>query len=331
MSVVDSQPSPFGHLTRERHIESVPRPPRKKQNGSGAEETSQGAAGSDPTGGPRSPPARATPGRFASACGSEVRSCHVDAWTCSKAVPLQSGCQGPLASPTLWPGQTDGLGPPHQQGVEEKGDGSHPGLQILAGVRQLCVTSKVELQGVSGNLARRGYIVSTAANERGPLVVTEGYSQCCFHLCGPARSCHLYLRDRQGRVVLWFCRPFRMGLGCLGCFCPMEMRAFTGDDQLVGVVRQRCSVFSHLLEVRDAHGSAIMKIRGFGATCRCFAEQEFQVLSPAGDAVASIWKKWPGFREERNMDHEFFGVDMAAADLSNEDKACLLAAAFLLG
>ncbi|XP_077204226.1 phospholipid scramblase 3-like [Paroedura picta] len=315
MPVIDAQPSPFGHLTRERHIESVSRPPKKKQDFLEAEEVSP------------CPPARATN----SPCSTWGRSCRVDAWTDSQVGALPSGCQGPPALPVGWPGCPGRLSPPHPPGVKEKEDGSCSGLQVLAGVRQLFITSKAELHGGSGPLARRGYVVGTAAHGRGPLLVTEeAYSQCCFHLCGPNRSCHLFLQDREGRVALWFCRPFRMGLGCLGCCCPMEIRAFTGDNQLVGTVRQSCSIFSHLLEVRDACGSATMKIRGVGARCRCFTRQEFQVLSSEGHAVASIWKKWPGFQEECNMDHDFFGVDMAAADLSNEDRTCLLAAAFLL-
>nr|XP_056705937.1 phospholipid scramblase 2-like [Euleptes europaea] len=335
MSAIGSQPSPFGHLTRERPIGPIPRPPRTKPNFSEAEESSQGgpagAAAWDSTGVPRNLPARATYGRFARACGSWGYGCRVDTWTCSEGAPLGSRRQGTLALPPAGSSCQGGRRPPERQGVEEEEGSSHPGLQVLAGVGQLCITSKAELHGVSSHLARRGYVVSTAAKERGPLVVTEEYNQCCFHLCGPARSCHLYLQDWEGRVALWFCRPFRMGLGCLCCCCrPMELRTFTSDNQLVGIVRQRCSIFSHHLEICNAHGSAVMKIRGSGAACRCSTKQEFQVLSSLGDVVAIIWKKWLGFREERNMDHDFFGVDMAAADLSNEERALLLAAAFLL-
>ncbi|KAG6931963.1 phospholipid scramblase 2-like, partial [Chelydra serpentina] len=53
------------------------------------------------------------------------------------------------------------------------------------------------------------------------------------------------------------------------------------------------------------------------------------VTSRAGSPVAVIWKRWPGFNEDRNMDHEFFGVDISA-NLGAEDTALLLAAAFLL-
>lgn len=34
-----------------------------------------------------------------------------------------------------------------------------------------------------------------------------------------------------------------------------------------------------------------------------------QVDSNIGERVGTIWKKWPGFNEERNMDHEYFGLD----------------------
>lgn len=34
-----------------------------------------------------------------------------------------------------------------------------------------------------------------------------------------------------------------------------------------------------------------------------------QVTSLEGQIVAIIWKRWPGFNEDYNMDHDFFGLD----------------------
>ncbi|XP_075794259.1 phospholipid scramblase 2-like [Pelodiscus sinensis] len=72
-----------------------------------------------------------------------------------------------------------------------------------------------------------------------------------------------------------------------------------------------------------------MRVRGSCMASRCSSNQEFQVTSRTGSPLAVIWKRWPGFNEDRNMDHEFFGVDIAAK-LGAEDTALLLAAAFLL-
>lgn len=34
-----------------------------------------------------------------------------------------------------------------------------------------------------------------------------------------------------------------------------------------------------------------------------------QVVSMLGESLGRIWKKWPGFNKEYNMDHEYFGLD----------------------
>lgn len=34
-----------------------------------------------------------------------------------------------------------------------------------------------------------------------------------------------------------------------------------------------------------------------------------QIVSNVGENVGTIWKKWPGFNDEHNMDHEYFGLE----------------------
>lgn len=34
-----------------------------------------------------------------------------------------------------------------------------------------------------------------------------------------------------------------------------------------------------------------------------------QIISDIGEEVGMVWKKWPGFNEEQNMDHEYFGLN----------------------
>lgn len=34
-----------------------------------------------------------------------------------------------------------------------------------------------------------------------------------------------------------------------------------------------------------------------------------QIFSNIGEKIGTIWKKWPGFNEEHNMDHEYFGLE----------------------
>lgn len=90
-------------------------------------------------------------------------------------------------------------------------------------------------------------------------------------------------------------------------------------------------MFTPLLEVCDADGASAVRIQGSCCPCRCFSNQSFkvfiqrnkellqiprllpssypQVVSDIGEEVGRVWKKWPGFNEEQNMDHEYFGLD----------------------
>ncbi|MBN3296679.1 ACHG protein, partial [Amia calva] len=160
-------------------------------------------------------------------------------------------------------------------------------------------------------------------------VLQKIQSTClCLQCCGPARSCSLRGYNRQAQEVFLFERPLRVDACCLGC-CLMEMRAFTADQQLIGTVCQRWSMFTPLLEIRDSDGTSPIRIQGPCCPCRCYSNQEFQVVSKIGDKLGKIWKKWPGFNEDYNMDHEYFGIDVPL-EMSPKTKVLVLAAAFLL-
>ncbi|XP_043348069.1 phospholipid scramblase family member 5-like isoform X2 [Dermochelys coriacea] len=315
MAALSSQPSPFGHLTRERHIQALARSLRK--------DGSPGlrAGGTSPSWEGTSQANQADEPAFGSSQGSPKPDRRVGADAPSSAQDPGhqlkgqrrpgsecSGTAGEEASepplPRLgWQGRRTrrrSLERSLQQ-VQEDDEFPPLGLQVLAGVSQLRITARADPRETS----------------------------ClCLHLCGPARSCCIHLQDPQGQEVLWLRRPFGGGASCLGCW-RTEMRVFTAGDQLVGSVRQRWGILAHLWDLRDPHGVATMRIRGSCAASRCSSNQQFQVTSRAGSPLAVIWKRWPGFNEDRNMDHEFFGVDISAK-LGAEDTALLLAAAFLL-
>ncbi|XP_024073132.2 phospholipid scramblase 2-like [Terrapene carolina triunguis] len=333
MAALSSQPSPFGHLTRERHIQAPARSLRKKDGAPGLQ-----AGGTSPSWEGTSRANQAQEPDFGSSQGSpDAPSSAEDPghqlegrrWPGSEwgGTAGEEATESPL--PRLgWRGRRARRRSPEQslQRVQEDDDVPPLGLQVLAGVSQLRITARAGLRGFAGDPGRT-YVVGTA-QAKGLLVAIEETSRLCLHLCGPARSCRIRLQDPQGQDVLWLRRPFGAGASCLGC-CRTEMRVFTAGDQLVGSVRQRWGILAHLWDLRDLHGAATMRIRGSCAASRCSSNQEFQVTSRAGSPVAVIWKRWPGFNEDRNMDHEFFGVDISAK-LGAEDTALLLAAAFLL-
>lgn len=98
-------------------------------------------------------------------------------------------------------------------------------------------------------------------------------------------------------------------------------------------------MFTPLLEVCGSEeASARVRVQGSCCPQRCFSNQQFQVghiqaipqmnvivffykcasirflftqqiVSNMGEKLGTIWKKWPGFNVERNMDHEHFGLE----------------------
>ncbi|XP_068135429.1 phospholipid scramblase family member 5-like [Hyperolius riggenbachi] len=109
----------------------------------------------------------------------------------------------------------------------------------------------------------------------------------------------------------------------------MVIRVYTSSNNLLGYVQQRWSLFSPCLSIHNSEGTRTMEIRGSWSAARCHSDQEFQVTTLEGQLLAIIWKRWPGFNEDYNMDHDFFGLDISGS-VSPTDKALLLAAAFLL-
>uniref|UniRef100_A0A3P9JH33 Phospholipid scramblase n=1 Tax=Oryzias latipes TaxID=8090 RepID=A0A3P9JH33_ORYLA len=152
-------------------------------------------------------------------------------------------------------------------------------------------------------------------------------SSCvCLHCCGPARVCSLQGVDCQGRQVFYFERPLRVDACCLGC-CLMEIRAYLPQKRIIGTVCQRWSMFTPLLEVCDSEGSSTIRIQGSCCPGRCFSES--RIVSSIGGPIGSIWKKWPGFNEEHNMDHDCFGLEVQST-LESHNKLLLLEVTFLL-
>lgn len=52
-------------------------------------------------------------------------------------------------------------------------------------------------------------------------------------------------------------------------------------------------------------------------------------MSDTGEKIGTIWKKWPGFSVQQNMDHEYFGLNVPP-NMESKTKLMLLGATFLL-
>ncbi|KAM4771081.1 phospholipid scramblase family member 5-like [Rhinophrynus dorsalis] len=314
MSSIGSQPSPFGYLRREKHIEHLPRVPKgEKKICRCLEENDQIN--------PHRTEENNEQHRHEEPCYHKSVRAIRKACNQVTTIPI-------VSAPATYKGlrEMDLRIQRTLTVVEELDESSSSDLQILAGAQQFCITSKSKPQGLSCHPERLYFISTRAAKHL--LVAIEDSSCLCLHLCGPARSCCLRLCDQSKEEVLRFCRPYRVDVCCLCCFL-MVIRVFSSSGNLIGSVQQRWSLFSPNLTVCNSEGRGIMEIKGSWSATRCHTDQEFQVKSTAGKLLAVIWKRWPGFNEDYNMDHDFFGLDISAL-LSSAEKALLLAAAFLL-
>ncbi|XP_060900528.1 phospholipid scramblase 3 [Labrus mixtus] len=291
MSAVTDQPQPFGGLEREKHIQMIFR-------------------------------------AFHNRCGP------------SGECKTYSPGPKPYPSPPDWNEQLPSLNSGRK--VENifylqspgKAEEQHPGdaaglnfMSVLETVSQIHITARPELQGPQC-VPRRIYSITTGGSRSQLLVAVEESSCVCLQCCGPARACTLQGFDCQGRQVFSFERPLRVDACCL-CCCMMEMKVYVPHKHLIGSVYQRWSMFTPLLEVCDSDGASSIRIQGSCCPNRCLSNQQFQVVSNVGEKIGTIWKKWRGFNEEHNMDHEYFGLEVPLS-MESQTKLMLLAATFLL-
>ncbi|XP_061878756.1 phospholipid scramblase 1 isoform X2 [Entelurus aequoreus] len=207
------------------------------------------------------------------------------------------------------------------------GAGGSNSLSVLDEVSDFHITARPQLQGPQC-VAQRLYSIASGANMSQLFVAVEESSCMCLQCCGPARACSLQGFNQQGQQVFYFHRPLRMDGCCFGC-CLMEISAYTAQKRLIGAAFQRWSMFTPLIEVKDAEGVPAVKIQGPCCPSRCLSNQQFQITSNIGENIGTIWKKWPGFQQEHNMDHEYFGMEVPLS-MDSQTKLLLLAATFLL-
>ncbi|XP_071998589.1 uncharacterized protein [Engystomops pustulosus] len=302
MSTVRSQPSPFGYLYREKHIEHYTKLPKEKKMCRCMEVSSRQPSYEKEEMQRRLYRAK----EYSHECRSNKTE------KCSDPKSVRSARKG--VSPITSVSASSQSRPTDREVriqrtlpvVEELDESVCSELQILASAQQFCITSKAKSQGLSCQ-SKKLYIISSRTDKQ-LLVAIEDSSCLCYQMCGPARSCCLRLCDQNREEVLRFCRPYRVDVCCLFC-CLMVIRVFSSTNALLGFVQQRWSLFSPSLSIHDSEGKRTMNIQGPWSAARCHSDQEFQVTSVDGEKIAIIWKRWPGFNEDYNMDHDFFGLD----------------------
>ncbi|KAM5165609.1 phospholipid scramblase family member 5-like [Mantella aurantiaca] len=319
MSIIHTQPSPFGYLQREKHIEHHMKKP-KEEKMCRCMKAQHRQSSLQQNGGLRRTE------KNVEQPYKKVKN-HKNVGTARKEGTRVSCPSSPSAAASHETATDRELGMQRTLTVvEELNESFCSELQILEGAQQFCITSNAKPKGLCCQSDRLYIISSRTAKQL--LVAIEDSSSLCLHLCGPARSCYLRLCDQNRHEVLKFSRPYREDVCCLFC-CLMVIKVFNSSNSLLGFVQQKWSLFSPSLSVHNSEGIRTMEIHGSWSAARCHTEQEFQVTSLEGQLVAIIWKRWPGFNEDYNMDHDFFGLDISAS-LTPTDKALLLSATFLL-
>lgn len=114
------------------------------------------------------------------------------------------------------------------------------------------------------------------------------------------------------------------------CCCQNEVVLRDARGNVVGYARQRFHLFHLKMEVTDAEDNVFCRIKGPCCPCRCCTEINFDIVSKKGDRpLGYIFKRFGGFRDTPNMDHEnvqlYYPKGLKAAQ-----KASLLAATFLV-
>ncbi|XP_023261705.1 phospholipid scramblase family member 5-like [Seriola lalandi dorsalis] len=294
MSAVTNQPLPFGRLEREKHIQMILRAFQNRCEPSCECQTHS----------PGPKPQRTPPG-----------------WGSDKQLSSQEKMENGFMQPP------EKVSRPGTEGQNFGGAARSDFMSTLETVSEIHIDARPELQGPQC-VPRKIYSITTGGSRSQLFVAVEESSCVCLQCCGPARACSFKGFDCQGHQVFYFERPLRVDACCLSC-CLMEMRVYTPQKHLIGTVCQRWSMFTPLLEVCDSEGANAIRIQGSCCPCRCFSNQQFQIVSNIGEKIGTIWKKWPGFSDEHNMDHEYFGLEVPLS-VESHIKMLLLAATFLL-
>ncbi|XP_037380556.2 phospholipid scramblase family member 5 [Talpa occidentalis] len=241
--------------------------------------------------------------------------------------------------PGFLPGAPD---PDHSLPVSPSGPGNQawqpdqslpssppPGLEYLSQLDLIIIHQQVELLGmILGTETSNKYEIKNSLGQRIYFAVEESI---CFNrtFCSTLRSCILKITDNSGREVITVNRPLR----CNSCWCPcylqeLEIQAPPGTT--VGYVAQKWDPFLPKFTIQNANKEDILKIVGPYATCGCFGDVDFEVITINENlTIGKISKYWSRFVNDVFTNADNFGIHVPA-DLDVTVKAAMIGACFLL-
>jgi len=169
-------------------------------------------------------------------------------------------------------------------------------------------------------------------------------TECCTRQCfGSYRPFTINCFDPAGRPVLVLTRPYRwnsawhplFGLPLNFC-CLQDMKVQDLNNNIVGHVQQRWSIWKPWYDLVDETGALLLSIEGPCCTIACFGDVEFKLLGPAQSVggqqaqIGSVTKKWGGLLREAFLNNADNFQCQFPKELTTKAKALVFAATFLI-
>ncbi|XP_064468736.1 phospholipid scramblase 2-like isoform X2 [Ornithodoros turicata] len=208
-----------------------------------------------------------------------------------------------------------------------------PGLEYLCVLDQLVIKQQIELfEVLVGFETQNKYL---ACNNQGQSVyyMVESSDFCTRCCISDARCFQMFVVDNQCRAVMRFVRPLRCEStfrNCCFCCLLQDMQVETPPNQLVGSVREVCSVCQPTFHVCDTSGKPVLRVQGPVITTSCpgAMDVKYKILTLNGKEIGIISKLWGGVLKEMLTDADTFSVTFPV-DLDVRVKACLIGCAML--
>ncbi|XP_077987657.1 phospholipid scramblase 1-like [Glandiceps talaboti] len=200
------------------------------------------------------------------------------------------------------------------------------GLGVLGDIDYLRIQQTLESLGAGCNSSNE-YRISTKQGQQ--VFFAREHTTCCSRFwCGPARKFDMAIENENGDEVLHLVRPIRCD-ACCCCCCLEKIMIQTPIGEILGYVKQKCSLCGASYEVVDADDEQLFTIKSPACPCRCYDDSLFPIIDDEDDEVGNIRKQWGGKKRYANMDHENFNITFPeGADIKT--KATILGGAFLI-
>jgi uncharacterized protein YxjI len=193
--------------------------------------------------------------------------------------------------------------------------GAASDLDLIAH-KEVFITQKFEIMEMLSVETRNRYRISDAAGRPIGYAAEEQTGILGFvlrQIFGHWRSFEVHFYNNARQEVLHAVHPFR--------FYFSRLDVYNSKQQLIGAIQKRFAFLSKKFAVEDGRGVTVMEVSSPLWKLWTFP------FTHKGKTVASISKKWSGLLSETFTDRDNFRVEFNSADLGNDARNVILAAA----